>query len=168
MNHTTDILLSVRNLQVEFGPPTSAVRAVDGVSFDIYRGETFALLGESGCGKSVTALSLLQLVAAPAGRIGGGEVIFNGEDLLGLTESQMRHVRGNRISMIFQEPMTSLNPVLTVGEQVEEVLKQHTGLEKQARRDRVIELLDAVGIPIPARRVNDYPHQFSGGMTSGL
>ena len=164
MNHTTDILLSVRNLQVEFGPPTSAVRAVDGVSFDIYRGETFALLGESGCGKSVTALSLLQLVAAPAGRIGGGEVIFNGEDLLGLTESQMRHVRGNRISMIFQEPMTSLNPVLTVGEQVEEVLKQHTGLEKQARRDRVIELLDAVGIPIPARRVNDYPHQFSGGM----
>lgn len=164
MSAATEILLSVRDLKVEFGPPASAVRAVDGVSFDIYRGETFALLGESGCGKSVTALSLLQLVTAPAGRIVGGEVIFNGQDLLGLSESQMRSVRGNRISMIFQEPMTSLNPVLTVGEQIDEVLKQHTGLEKQARRDRILDLLDAVGIPAPARRVNDYPHQFSGGM----
>ena len=119
---SNDILLSVRNLQVEFGAATAPVRAVDGVSFDIYRGETFALLGESGCGKSVTAMSLLQLIAAPAGRIVGGEVFFNGQDLLGLSELQMRHVRGNRISMIFQEPMTSLNPVLTVGEQIGEVM----------------------------------------------
>ena len=164
MNDTSDILLSVRDLRVEFGSPSSAVRAVDGVSFDIRRGETFALLGESGCGKSVTALSLLQLVSAPAGRIVGGEVIFNGQDLLGLSELQMRHIRGNRISMIFQEPMTSLNPVLTVGEQIEEVLQQHSDLAKRARQQRVLDLLDAVGIPAPARRVNDYPHQFSGGM----
>ncbi|MGW8229054.1 MAG: ABC transporter ATP-binding protein [Gammaproteobacteria bacterium] len=164
MTESTDILLSVRDLQVEFGAATAPVRAVDGVSFDIYRGETFALLGESGCGKSVTALSLLQLVAMPAGRIVGGEIIFNGQDLLGLSELQMRHVRGNRISMIFQEPMTSLNPVLTVGEQIGEVLGQHAGLEKRARQTRILELLDAVGIPAPARRVHDYPHQFSGGM----
>jgi len=164
MTGSNEILLSVRNLQVEFGAATAPVRAVDGVSFDIYRGETFALLGESGCGKSVTALSLLQLVAAPAGRIVGGEIFFNGQDLLGLSELQMRHVRGNRISMIFQEPMTSLNPVLTVGEQIGEVLGQHAGLEKRARQARILELLDAVGIPAPARRVHDYPHQFSGGM----
>jgi peptide/nickel transport system ATP-binding protein len=161
---SNDILLSVRNLQVEFGAATAPVRAVDGVSFDIYRGETFALLGESGCGKSVTAMSLLQLIAAPAGRIVGGEVFFNGQDLLGQSELQMRHVRGNRISMIFQEPMTSLNPVLTVGEQIGEVLSQHVGLEKRARQARILELLDAVGIPAPARRIHDYPHQFSGGM----
>lgn len=162
MSDAGDILLRVRDLRVEFGPPSAAVRAVDGASFDIYRGETFALLGESGCGKSVTALSLLQLVAAPAGRIVGGKVIFNGQDLLALSELQMRRVRGNRISMIFQEPMTSLNPVLTVGEQIGEVLSQHSHLEKRARQQRILELLDAVGIPAPARRVNDYPHQFSG------
>jgi peptide/nickel transport system ATP-binding protein len=164
MTDTSEILLSVRDLRVEFGTATAAVRAVDGVNFDIYRGETFALLGESGCGKSVTALSLLQLVAAPAGRIVDGEVFFNGQDLLGLSELQMRQIRGNRISMIFQEPMTSLNPVLTVGEQIGEVLSQHSGLEKRARQERILELLDAVGIPVPTRRVNDYPHQFSGGM----
>ena len=164
MSGSTDILLNVRDLQVQFGSGEAPIRAVDGVSFDIRRGETFALLGESGCGKSVTALSLLQLVPAPAGRIVTGEINFDGQDLLGLSEMQMRKVRGNRISMIFQEPMTSLNPVLTIGEQIGEVLQQHQGLQNRARRDRTLELLDAVGIPAPARRINDYPHQLSGGM----
>ena len=164
MNTRSDILLSVRDLQVHFGSGEAPVRAVDGVSFDIRRGETLALLGESGCGKSVTALSLLQLVPVPAGRIVAGEINFDGQDLLDLSEMQMRQVRGNRISMIFQEPMTSLNPVLTIGEQIGEVLQQHLGLKKRARLDRTVELLDAVGIPAPARRVHDYPHQLSGGM----
>ncbi|MGB5454585.1 MAG: ABC transporter ATP-binding protein [Gammaproteobacteria bacterium] len=121
-------------------------------------------MGESGCGKSVTALSLLQLLPAPAGRIVAGEINFDGQDLLGLSEMQMRQVRGNRISMIFQEPMTSLNPVLTIGEQIGEVLQQHLGLRNRACLDRTLELLDAVGIPAPGRRVHDYPHQLSGGM----
>jgi peptide/nickel transport system ATP-binding protein len=164
MSTPSDILLSVQDLQVQFGSGEAPVRAVDGVSFDIRRGETFALLGESGCGKSVTALSLLQLVPTPAGRIVAGEINFDGQDLLGLSEMQMRQVRGNRISMIFQEPMTSLNPVLTIGEQIGEVLQQHLGLKNRARVDRTLELLDAVGIPAPARRINDYPHQLSGGM----
>ena len=164
MSNPSDILLSVRDLQVHFGAGDAPVRAVDGVSFDIRRGETFALLGESGCGKSVTALSMLQLVPAPAGRIVAGEINFDGQDLLGLSEMQMRQVRGNRISMIFQEPMTSLNPVLTIGEQIGEVLQQHLGLKNRARRDRTLELLNAVGIPAPTRRINDYPHQLSGGM----
>ncbi len=164
MSDRSDILLSVSDLQVHFGARDNPVRAVDGVSFDIRRGETFALLGESGCGKSVTALSLLQLVPAPAGRIVAGKINFDGQDLLGLSEMQMRQVRGNRISMIFQEPMTSLNPVLTVGEQIGEVLQQHLGLRNKACLDRTLELLDAVGIPAPGRRVHDYPHQLSGGM----
>ena len=164
MSVRSDILLSVRDLQVRFGSGQNPVRAVDGVSFDVRRGETFALLGESGCGKSVTALSLLQLLPEPAGRIVAGEVYFDGQDLLGLSEMQMRQVRGNRISMIFQEPMTSLNPVLTIGEQIGEVLQQHLGLRNRACLDRTLELLDAVGIPAAARRVHDYPHQLSGGM----
>lgn len=164
MSDTNDILLSVRDLQVHFGPLAEPVRAVDGVGFDIRRGESFALLGESGCGKSVTALSLLQLVPSPAGRMAGGEVWFAGQDLLTLSELQMRQVRGNRISMIFQEPMTSLNPVMTVGEQIGEVLQQHVSLTGKVARERSIELLDSVGLPAPARRVSDYPHQLSGGM----
>lgn len=159
-----DILLDVRDLRVTFGQGARAVRAVDGVDFRIRRGETFALLGESGCGKSMTALALLQLVPRPAGRITGGQVWFDGRDLLDLSEQQMRGVRGHRISMIFQEPMTSLNPVMTVGEQIGEVLAQHLGLGGRARRERAVALLDAVGIPAPARRVDDYPHQLSGGM----
>ncbi|MCG6887807.1 MAG: ABC transporter ATP-binding protein [Proteobacteria bacterium] len=164
MHDPSDILLCVRDLQVHFGSPAQPVRAVDGVSFDIRRGESFALLGESGCGKSVTALSILQLVPAPAGRIAGGEVWFDGTDLLGQSELQMRQIRGSRISMIFQEPMTSLNPVMTVGEQISEVLQQHLDLRGRAGRERSIELLDAVGLPAPARRIGDYPHQLSGGM----
>jgi peptide/nickel transport system ATP-binding protein len=164
MRDQADILLSVRDLHVNFGPKAKPVRAVDGISFDIRRGESFALLGESGCGKSVTALSLLQLVPAPAGRITGGEVWFDGTDLLGWSELQMRQIRGKRISMIFQEPMTSLNPVMTISEQIGEILEQHLGLQGRARRERCIELLEAVGLPTPARRLGDYPHQLSGGM----
>ena len=156
----TGTLLSVKDLRTHFG----AARAVDGVSFDIVRGETFALLGESGCGKSMTALSLLQLVPQPAGRIVGGEVLLDGRDLLGIPESAMLDVRGRRIAMIFQEPMTSLNPVLTVGAQIAESLRRHQGLRVGAARARVLELLDAVGIPDPQRRIDEYPHQLSGGM----
>jgi peptide/nickel transport system ATP-binding protein len=160
----TDKLLQVSNLQVTFGAGSNCVRAVDGVSFDIRRGETFALLGESGCGKSMTALSLLQLVPQPAARIAGGRILLDGQDLLSLPEVAMRSVRGRRIAMIFQEPMTSLNPVLTVGEQIGETLRRHHGMKGRAERARVLELLDAVGIPDPKQRIDEYPHQLSGGM----
>ena len=157
-------LLTVEELRTWFDTDGEPVRAVDGVSFDIRRGETFALLGESGCGKSMTALSLMQLVPGPAGRIVGGRVAFAGRDLLRHSEMAMRTVRGNRIAMIFQEPMTSLNPVLSVGEQIGEVLRKHRGLSGRAARARILELLEAVGIPAPAQRWQDYPHQLSGGM----
>ncbi len=157
-------LLTVEELRTWFETDGEPVRAVDGVSFDIRRGETFALLGESGCGKSMTALSLMQLVPGPAGRIVGGRVAFAGRDLLRHSEMAMRSVRGNRIAMIFQEPMTSLNPVLTVGDQIGEVLRKHRGLKGKAARERILELLEAVGIPAPAQRWQDYPHQLSGGM----
>jgi peptide/nickel transport system ATP-binding protein len=159
-----DVLLSVRNLKTYFAGSKGPIRAVDGVSFDIRRGETFALLGESGCGKSMTALSLLQLLPPQAAGNVRGEVILDGTDLLTLSEVAMQDIRGRRIAMIFQEPMTSLNPVLTVGDQIGEVLARHKGLRGKARRRRVLELLDAVGIPDRARRYNDYPHQLSGGM----
>jgi oligopeptide/dipeptide ABC transporter ATP-binding protein len=160
----TDTLLQIRDLKTWFNTPRGTVRAVDGVSFDIRRGETFALLGESGCGKSMTALSLMQLVPSPAGRIAGGTIQLNGDDLLQFSEVQMRKVRGSRIAMIFQEPQTSLNPVLTVGDQIRETIYQHTSLRNAAARKRVLELLDAVGIPDPERRYGEYPHQLSGGM----
>ena len=156
-------LLQVDNLRTWFTAGKRTVRAVDAVSLHIERGETLALLGESGCGKSVTALSLLRLLP-PAGRIVGGSVRLHGEDLLALPEVAMRRVRGARIAMIFQEPMTSLNPVLTVGRQIGEPLAQHKGLRGEALRSRVLELLDAVGIPDPARTHDVYPHQLSGGM----
>ncbi|HHH45423.1 MAG TPA: ABC transporter ATP-binding protein, partial [Thiotrichales bacterium] len=161
MNET---LLEVKDLKVRLGRGPRAVRAVDGVSFDIRRGETFSLLGESGCGKSMTALAIMRLLPQPAGRIVGGEVRLAGQDLLDLPEREMRRVRGGRIAMIFQEPMTSLNPVMTVGRQIGEVLALHKGLTGRAALDRTRELLDAVGIPDSARRVNEYPHQLSGGM----
>lgn len=160
----TDTLLQVRDLKTWFDTPRGTVRAVDGVSFDIRRGETFALLGESGCGKSMTALSLMQLVPSPAGRIAGGSVNLEGEELLQYSEVQMRKVRGSRIAMIFQEPQTSLNPVLTVGDQIRETIYQHTPLRNDAAHQRVLGLLDAVGIPDPQRRYGEYPHQLSGGM----
>ncbi|BAZ93984.1 ABC transporter ATP-binding protein [Thiohalobacter sp. COW1] len=160
----SDKLLTVRDLQVRFGAGEGAVRAVDGISLEIDRGETLALLGESGCGKSMTALALLRLLPQPAGHIAGGQVLLEGQDLLALPEVGMRRIRGGRIAMIFQEPMTSLNPVMTVGRQIGEVLAAHKGLQGRAATARAVELLDLVGIPDPARRVDEYPHQLSGGM----
>ena len=157
-------LLEVRDLRTYFNSAGGVVKAVDGVSFDLEEGEILGLVGESGCGKSVTALSLMRLVPNPPGKIVGGEVIFNGRDLLQLPDAEMRQIRGKEIAEIFQEPMTSLNPVLTIGRQVTEALEYHFGMNKQASTRRAVELLDMVGIPDPERRLQSYPHQFSGGM----
>src|SRR5258706_1467687 len=140
------------------------VRAVDGVSFAVYPGETLAVVGESGCGKSVTSLSILRLIASPPGKIVGWRLVFQGRDLLGLTENEMRKVRGNEISMIFQEPMTSLNPVLTIGRQIAEALVLHRGMTRREALERAVEMLTLVNIPEAARRIEQYPHQLSGGM----
>jgi oligopeptide/dipeptide ABC transporter ATP-binding protein len=157
-------LLEVRNLRTTFQTSGGVVRAVDGVSWNIQEGETVALVGESGCGKSVSALSIMRLVAEPAGRIESGEVLYKGRDLLKLSEEQMRGVRGREIGMIFQEPMTSLNPVLTIGRQLTEGLEIHMKMSPQEAQARAVELLGMVGIPDPARRLAQYPHHFSGGM----
>jgi oligopeptide transport system ATP-binding protein len=159
-----DKLLEVRDLQTQFTTRAGVVRAVDGVSWDVLEGETVALVGESGCGKSVSALSIMRLVAGPAGRIVGGEIRFKGRDLLALGEEAMRRVRGREIGMVFQEPMTSLNPVLTIGRQLTEGLEIHLKLPPAAARRRAEELLAMVGISDPGRRLRQYPHQFSGGM----
>jgi oligopeptide/dipeptide ABC transporter ATP-binding protein len=156
-------LLQVHDLKTYFFTPSGIVRAVDGVSFDLREGETLGLVGESGCGKSVTALSLMRLIPNPPGRITGGEVLFRGRDLLRLTDAEMRKVRGKDIGMIFQEPMSSLNPVLTIGRQITEALELHMGMTKQQAWDRAGELLDMVGIPDARTRLRDYPHQLSGG-----
>src|SRR4249919_3600675 len=156
-------LLEVQNLQTHFRTPEGINRAVDGVSFHVDEGETLAIVGESGCGKSVTSMSLMRLIPEPPGKI-AGSVRFQGTDLLRLSEREMRAIRGNDISMIFQEPMSSLNPVLTVGRQIGETLRMHQGLDKQAAEARAIEMLNLVGIPEPVRRVREYPHQLSGGM----
>jgi oligopeptide/dipeptide ABC transporter ATP-binding protein len=157
-------LLEVKNLKTHFVTRSGVVRAVDDVSWDVGESETVALVGESGCGKSVSALSIMRLVAGPAGRIVGGEVLFKGRDLLKLSDEEMRHVRGREIGMIFQEPMTSLNPVLSIGRQLTEGLEIHLGLSPTESRRRSAELLGMVGIPDPERRLSQYPHQFSGGM----
>jgi oligopeptide/dipeptide ABC transporter ATP-binding protein len=157
-------ILEVRGLRTEFATRAGPVRAVDGVTWDVRAGEIVALVGESGCGKSVTALSILRLVAGPAGRIVGGTVTFKGRDLLALSEEEMRRIRGREVAMIFQEPMTSLNPVLSVGRQLSEGPEVHLGMTRRSARDRAIELMATVGIADPSRRVDDYPHQFSGGM----
>ncbi len=157
-------LLDVQNLTTEFVTRGGVVRAVDGVSWDVAEGETVALVGESGCGKSVSALSVMRLVAAPAGQITGGRILFKGRDLLALSEEEMLHVRGREIAMVFQEPMTSLNPVLTIGRQLTEGLEIHLGMARDQARARATELLGMVGIPDGARRLTQYPHQFSGGM----
>jgi oligopeptide/dipeptide ABC transporter ATP-binding protein len=157
-------LLQVKNLHTTFSTSTGLVRAVDGVSWDIDEGETVALVGESGCGKSVSALSVMRLIAPPAGRIESGEILFKDRDLLKLTEEEMRSVRGREIAMVFQEPMTSLNPVLTIGRQLTEGTEIHLGLDPAAARARALELLALVGIPDPERRLLQYPHHFSGGM----
>ena len=157
-------LLDVRHLSTQFTTRSGVLRAVDDVSWDVRPGETVALVGESGCGKSVSALSIMRLVAGPAGRIVGGEVWFKGRDLLRLSEEEMRRVRGREIAMVFQEPMTSLNPVLTVGRQLTEGVEIHLGADPARARARAEELLQMVGIPDPAQRLSQYPHQFSGGM----
>ncbi len=157
-------LLSVKDLRTHFFTQDGVVKAVDGVSFDVQEGETLGLVGESGSGKSVTALTILRLIPQPPGKIVGGEVNFQGVDLLKVDEETIRKIRGAKIAMIFQEPMTSLNPVLTIGRQVTEALELHMKMNKSESRKRAAELLQMVGIPDPLRRLDDYPHQFSGGM----
>jgi oligopeptide/dipeptide ABC transporter ATP-binding protein len=158
------MLLEVRDLKTYFFTAGGIVRAVDGISYDVNEGETVALVGESGCGKSVSALSIMRLVAAPAGRILSGQILFKGQDLRALDEEAMRRIRGREIAMVFQEPMTSLNPVLTIGRQLTEPLEIHLGMTPEVARHRAVELLAMVGIPDAERRLAQYPHQFSGGM----
>ncbi|MFL7811324.1 MAG: ABC transporter ATP-binding protein [Anaerolineae bacterium] len=157
-------LLEVKDLETRFFTQEGIVKAVNGISYGLDEGETLGIVGESGCGKSVSVLSMMRLIPSPPGKITGGEVLFEERDLLKMDLEQMRHVRGNRIAMVFQDPMTSLNPVLTIGRQVSEALELHMGMDKSQALRRSIELLEMVGIPRSEDRVRDYPHQFSGGM----
>jgi oligopeptide/dipeptide ABC transporter ATP-binding protein len=157
-------VLRVRGLRIRFDTPKGSFVAVDGVDLDLRAGETLGMVGESGCGKSVTALSVMGLLPQPPAHVDAGEVLFEGRNLLRLPPAALREIRGHRVAMIFQEPMTSLNPVFTVGNQIEEVLQVHTDQDGRARRERVLELLELVGIPAPRERLGDYPHQLSGGM----
>src|SRR5215475_7988756 len=157
-------LIQVKNLQTSFFTPEGELRAIDGVSFDVAEGKTLGLVGESGCGKSVTSLSIMRLIPSPPGKIVGGEIRYRGRDLLKLNTEEMRKIRGNEISMIFQEPMTSLNPVFTVGNQIGEAIHLHQGLGKKQTREKTIEMLRLVKIADPGSRVDSYPHQLSGGM----
>ena len=157
-------LLEVNNLKTYFFTEEGVVRAVNGVTWHLEEGETLALVGESGCGKSVTAMSILRLIPTAPGRIVEGTITFEGKDLLKMSDSELRSIRGNRIAMVFQEPMTSLNPVLTIGQQLREAIQLHLGLNDEDATKRAVELLELVGIPEADQRVKDYPHQFSGGM----
>ena len=157
-------LLSVKNLTVEFTTRDGIAPVIDDLSFDLAPGETLSLVGESGCGKSMTALAIMGLIPSPPGRVAGGSISLAGENLLQASDTRLRAVRGNDISMVFQEPMTSLNPVFTVGEQISETLRRHQGLNRRQAKALSIEMLDAVQIPLPTQRINDYPHQLSGGM----
>ncbi len=157
-------LLDVKDLRTQFFTQDGVVNAVNGVSWDLKPGETLGVVGESGCGKTVSALSIMRLIPNPPGKIVGGQIIFEGEDLLKLDDEDMRKVRGRKIAMVFQDPMTSLNPVLTISRQLTEALELHLKMSHRAAKDRAIELLDKVGIPAAAKRIDDYPHQFSGGM----
>jgi oligopeptide transport system ATP-binding protein len=159
-----DSVLQVNDLQISFSTYAGEVQAVRGVSFDLRRGETLAIVGESGSGKTVTAKSLLRLLPEANTRIKGGEAIFEGEDILKLSEQRMQKIRGEKIAMVFQDPMTSLDPTMKIGSQITESLKKHLGLSGQKARERAVELLTLVGIPNPGDRVKQYPHQFSGGM----
>ncbi len=160
----TEPLLSLRHLVTAFDTDEGYLRAVDDVSFDVYPGQTLGIVGESGCGKSVTSLSILRLIPTPPGFIERGEALFAGKDLFQASEREMRSIRGNDISMIFQEPMTSLNPVYTVGSQIVEAIRLHQPMSRRAAKGRAIELLDLVGIPAPSERIDSYPHTLSGGM----
>jgi peptide/nickel transport system ATP-binding protein len=157
-------LLEIRGLKTHFSTDDGIVRAVDGVDLTIGRGETLGVVGESGCGKTVTAMTVLKLIHMPPGKIVAGSVLWQGRDLVPLGPNEMRHIRSKEIAIIFQEPMTSLNPVYTVGDQIAEVIRVHEGLNRRDSRDRAIEMLRLVNIPLPDRRARDYPHQFSGGM----
>ena len=157
-------LLEVNGLRTHFFTSAGVVKAVDGVTFDLMEGESLAIVGESGCGKSITALSIMRLIPSPPGRILGGSIRFMGEDLLAQDDKAMRDIRGNRIGMVFQEPMTSLNPVLTIGRQLTEAVQRHLGYDDEAAHARASELLELVGIPDAANRLRAYPHEFSGGM----
>ena len=157
-------LLEVKDLKTYFYTDAGVAKSVDGVTFSVERGKVLGIVGESGCGKSVTSLSIMRLVDPTTGRYEGGSILFDGQDILKLPEKEMQKLRGNKISMIFQEPMTSLNPVFTIGYQIEESLMLHKGMDKKAARARAIELLEMVGIPEAAKRVDEYPHQLSGGM----
>ena len=157
-------LLEINNLSTYFFTQDGIVKAVDDISYELQEGEVLGVVGESGCGKSVHALSIMRLVPSPPGRTVAGEVVFEGEDLLNMDDAEMRNIRGNRIAMVFQEPMTSLNPVLTIGRQLTETLELHQNMSGQQARTRAAELLQTVGIPDAERRLVDYPHQFSGGM----
>ena len=157
-------LLELKDLATHFFTQDGVVKAVDGISYTLAEGEVLGVVGESGCGKSVHALSIMRLVANPPGRIVAGEILFEGENLLNMDDSEMRHIRGNRIAMVFQEPMTSLNPVLTIGRQLTETLELHQKMARREARTRAAELLQTVGIPDSESRLSDYPHQFSGGM----
>ena len=157
-------LLSVRNLTVEFTTRSGVVPVIDDLSFDLAPGETLSLVGESGCGKSMTALAIMGLIPSPPGRFTSGAISFLGEDLMRATNARMLEICGNEVSMVFQEPMTSLNPVFTVGEQISETLRRHQGLTRRQAHAQTVQMLDAVRIPLPERRVADYPHQLSGGM----
>ncbi len=159
-----DLLLDVQGLETTFKTPDGVVHAVNGVSFTLKEGETLGVVGESGCGKSVTMHSMLRLIPTPPGKIVAGKALFFGQDLLQMTTEEIRHVRGGQIGMIFQDPMTSLNPVLTIGRQLEEPLMLHVGMSKKQAQERAAELLGMVGIPNAKERLKDYPHQYSGGM----
>jgi oligopeptide/dipeptide ABC transporter ATP-binding protein len=160
----SDKLVEIRNLRTHFYTEDGVVPAVDGVNLYIRRGETLGVVGESGCGKSVTSLSIMRLIPNPPGKIVDGEILFEGQDLLKKSESEMRKIRGNEISMIFQEPMTSLNPVYTIGDQIAEAIQLHQGLSRKEALERAVHMLRLVGIPLPERRIHEYPHQLSGGM----
>jgi oligopeptide/dipeptide ABC transporter ATP-binding protein len=161
----TEPLLSIRDLTVEFGTEDGVVHAVTGVSYDVFPGETVGVVGESGSGKSVSVMSLLGLIPQPPGRVVAGEAVFNGRNLIGMKKKELRELRGGDVAMIFQDPMTSLNPVLTIGDQIGEAIKIHNpGVKDDAATKRVVDLLALVGVPNPQQRVNQYPHEFSGGM----
>ena len=161
---TDEVILQVKDLRTYFYTDAGVVKAVDGLTFDLHKGETLGLVGESGSGKSVTNLSIINLIQTPPGKIEGGEVLFNGEDLLKMSDARLREIRGDRIAMIFQDPMSSLNPYLRISTQMIETLCLHQGLNKKAAKEKAIEMLKLTGIPAAEKRIDGYPHQFSGGM----